>query len=124
MTADIPDGVRVFRCVKEDDVVDKGDGTVRPKSSVFSDHREDGAMSVYLEDEILAEGKKPEDLLKLWPGYRLCYLTAREYRDLNQHIERAPDDVFPGHANVTDNAGKRSAGRRTKLAEKARWLDS
>jgi hypothetical protein len=120
----IPDDVRVFRCVKDEDVIVQDDGKVRPKSSVFSDHRDDGAMSVYLEDEIIAAGKKPEDLLTLWPGYRLCYLTAGEYRQLNQRIVRAHDDAFPGHANVTDGAGKRSGGRRTKLAQKARWLET
>jgi hypothetical protein len=119
----IPDDTRVFRCVRADAiVVDDVTGRERPKSSVFSDHKEDGAMSVYLEDEILADGKKPEDLLQLWPGYRICYLTVGQLRELGQVIVRASIEEFPGHANVTDAQGKRSNGLRTKLAKRAEWL--
>jgi hypothetical protein len=53
--ADIPDDVRVFRCVREDEVVlDEVSDRSRPKSSAFADHPEDGAMSVYLENLIVA----------------------------------------------------------------------
>jgi hypothetical protein len=124
MPEEIPDHVRVFRCVDaEEGILIEADGSTRPKSSAFSDHRLDGAMSVYLEDEMLADGKTPQDLLDLWPGYRLCYHTVGEYRELGQVIVRQPHGSFPGHANVTDGSGRRSASRRTKLAKSARWLD-
>jgi len=123
MTSEPDDDVRVFRFVKRDDIVRQEDETVRPKSSAFSDHRSDGAMSVFLENEILDGGRSPEELLQLWgEEYVVCYHTVREYRELGQVIAPAAIDEFPGHANVTDGAGKRSAGRKTKLAKSARWL--
>jgi len=122
MADEIDGAVRVFRFVKEDDVMPTENGE-RPKSSCFSDHREDGAMSVFLEDEIVAEGRKPEELYEIWPGYRVCYHTVAEYRELGQIIRRKKIADFPGHANVTDRTGKRSAGRKTRLAKTARWLD-
>jgi hypothetical protein len=123
MSEDIADDVRAFRLVRPDDVVhDDLTDKDRPKSSVFTDHPEDGAMSVFLEDEILAAGKKPEDLLSSWPGYKICYLTVGQLREYGQLIARAPADNFPGHANVTDSSGKRNGGRKTKLAKGAQWL--
>ena len=80
-------------------------------------------MSVFLENEILAAGRKLEDLLEIWgAGYRLCYHSAREYRLLGQIIEPASIEEFPGHANVTDRAGKRNARRKTELAKSAQWF--
>jgi hypothetical protein len=50
-------------------------------------------------------------------------MTAAEYREFGQVITVAPDDAFPGHANVNDARGKRSAGTRTRMAKRVRWLD-
>ena len=57
------------------------------------------------------------------PGYKICYHMVHEYRDLNQTVSREPIDDFPGHANVRDRRGKRSAGTKSKLALSAKWVD-
>ena len=124
MAEDISDHIRVFRVIRRTDVVTLDDGGTRPQSCCFSDHSDDGAMSVYLEDDIMSAGKKPEDLLQLWgSSYQLCYHTAKQYRELGQIITRAPNETFPGHANVSDVTGKRTAARKSKLARSAAWFD-
>jgi hypothetical protein len=81
-------------------------------------------MSVFLEDEILAQGRQPEELFTTFdPTYSVCWHYADEYFELGQQIERSKEDIFPGHANVTDRTGKRSGGKKTKLALSARWLE-
>jgi hypothetical protein len=81
-------------------------------------------MSVFLEDEIIAAGKSPQDLFQVFdPTYEICWHYASEYFDLGQNIERAKDDIFPGHANATDLTGRRSGSKRSKLALSARWLE-
>jgi hypothetical protein len=110
--------------VRPDGIVSNEDGSKRPQSAIFSDHRADGAMSVFLEDEIVAQGRQPEELFDVFdPTYEVCWHYVDEYSDLGQQIERAESEEFPGHANVTDSSGKRSAARKTKLALSARWLE-
>jgi hypothetical protein len=110
--------------VRPDGVKHNEDGSFRPQSAIFSDHPADGAMSVFLEDEIVAAGRSPEELFQVFdPSYKICWHYASEYFDLGQSVERAKDEIFPGHANVTDANGKRSAGKRSKLALSARWLE-
>lgn len=110
--------------MRPDAIKENEDGSQRPQSGVFSDHKTDGAMSVFLEDEIVAEGQQPEDLFDIFgPTYEVCWHYADEYFDLGQRIERAKEEIFPGHANVTDSSGKRSAASKSKLALSARWLE-
>lgn len=117
--------IRVFRLVRPDGIMSNEDGSSRPQSAIFSDHRSDGAMSVFLEDEIIAAGKTPYDLLQVFdPTYKVCWHYASEYFDLGQDITRAKDDIFPGHANVTDITGRRTGTKKSKLALSARWLES
>lgn len=110
--------------MRPDGVMHNEDGSSRPQSAIFSDHPSDGAMSVFLEDEIVAAGRSPEGLFQVFDSsYEICWHYASEYFALGQNIERAKDEIFPGHANVTDTTGKRSAGKRSKLALSARWLN-
>jgi len=81
-------------------------------------------MSVFLEDEIVAQGRQPEELFDVFdPSYEVCWHYADEYFGLGQRIERAPNEEFPGHANVTDGSGKRPASKKSKLALSAHWLE-
>jgi hypothetical protein len=74
-------------------------------------------MSVWLEDEIKAEGRLVTDLLERWPGYWIYSLTVDDLRgEFGQVVSREPVSDFPGHALVRDPSGKRTAGRRTKMA--------
>jgi len=110
--------------IRVSNVVNLEDGRLRPQSSEFSDSREDGAMSVFVEDWVLAANETLESLLRRFPGSRMSWLYASEYQKENQVVEAAPqDDFFPGHAVVRDRGGKRSAGTRTRLARASQWLD-
>jgi hypothetical protein len=81
-------------------------------------------MSVYLEDEIIAAGRSPLDLLKVWTGYRLCYLTVGQLRhEFGQVIDRDPTDDFPGHALVRSETGRRTQRQRSRMAMAAQWYE-
>jgi hypothetical protein len=124
VTTEIPsvpsDECLVYRLIKPEWVTPDGS---RPKSQAFSDHRDDGALSVFLSDEMDAEGKTVADLRKLMPGYSVCGASVAEFRALRQTITRDPTDLFPGHAAVRDVTGKRSGGTRSKLAKVVRWYE-
>ena len=124
-TDDLPDTCRVIRVLRPSDLMPASDGKTRPKSSAFTDSRRDGAMSVFLEDDVIAAGKQPEDLLALdmfEPGSVLAYHELGYYRNNGQDVRRRPIDEFPGHANVRDTTGKRSGGIMTRMAKSARWM--
>jgi hypothetical protein len=108
------------------DWVKSEDGKERPSSQAFSNSKEDGSMSVFLEDQIAAEGSTIEDILKKQPGYRACWWTAKELRnEFGQVIAREPVDDFPGHGGVKHTTGTSRPGSvRTKMAIKARWHDA
>src|SRR5258708_40112160 len=91
----------------------------RPSSAAFQDRSETGAMSVYLQDEIEHAGYVPRDLLKRWAGYWIYSLTVGQLRDeFGQDVSRDPMPDFPGHALVRDATGKRTQGKRTRMAER------
>jgi len=112
----IHDECRAFRLVRPDWVKRDLDPP-RPSSVAFQDRRETGAMSVYLEDEILTAGRSISELQKAWHGYWVFYLTVRQLRgDFGQIVTRDHQDSFPGHALVKDPTGKRSQGKKSKMA--------
>ena len=118
-TDDVPDETRVVRVVRPGDVM-TSEGVLRPKSSAFTDSRVDGAMSVFLENDVLADGQAIEDLLGLSifeDGSTLWWLPMSYYRENGQIVTRRKIDEFPGHANVRDAVGKRSAGKMTRMAK-------
>jgi hypothetical protein len=115
---DVPDECRLYRLVRPDWI--KADGE-RPTSQAFADHPSDGAMSVYLADEMERAGVTVDDLLARWEGYSVCWFTAGELRKLGQIVSRDADGVFPGHGAVRDRTGRRSARTRSDLARLARW---
>jgi hypothetical protein len=113
---EIDGSCRAFRLIKPDWM--KTDLTpVRPSSVAFQDHPEDHAMSVYLEDEILLSGLSVEELQKNWDGYWVFSVTVGELREtFGQVVTRDPQPGFPGHGAVRDSSGKRSAGKRSRMA--------
>jgi hypothetical protein len=113
---EISDECRAFRLIRPEWM--KTDLTPpRPSSQAFQDRAESGAMSVYLEDEILSAGLKVSDLQQRWEGYRIVHLIVKQLRDdFGQEVVRDPQPDFPGHALVRDPSGKRSAGKRSRMA--------
>jgi len=74
-------------------------------------------MSVYLEDEIVSAGLSVEELQKRWDGYWVFSLTVDQLRvDFQQEVVRDPQSDFPGHALVRDRSGKRTQGKRSRMA--------
>lgn len=110
----------LYRLIRPDWVAPDGN---RPKSQAFSDHPADGALSMFLSDEMEAAGKTVADLAKLWPGYRVCGITVGQVRALGQQVVRDPIEEFPGHAAVRDLTGRRSGGTRAKLAKAVKWCE-
>ena len=89
----------------------------RPSSQAFQDRPESGAMSVYLEDEINSTGHFLGELQKRWEGYWIFSLTVSQLREeFSQEVVRDPQSDFPGHALVRDPNGKRSPGKRSRMA--------
>jgi hypothetical protein len=121
---DIPrvpsDDCLLYRLIRPDWVMPDGG---RPKSQAFSDHPADGALSMFLSDEMEAAGKTVADLGKLWPGYRVCWITVGQVCALGQEVVRDPIEQFPGHAAVRDRSGRRSAGTRARLAKAVKWCE-
>jgi hypothetical protein len=126
-TEDLPATARVIRVIRAVDITEPDEtGAVRPKSSNFSDGREEGnGMSVFLEPDILAAHRDPYELLDLpffSGGSRLSWLLMSDYRNEGQTITRKPIPEFPGHAEVKDLKGRRSAGTRSRMAHRSTWL--
>lgn len=116
---------RVIRVIKPDAIVLLDEGGRRPASSQFSDSSHDNAMSVFVEDLIIAAGKNPGELLEKFPGCYMSWMYASDYEEEGQVITLDPQDsFFPGHAAVSDLRGKRSARTKTRLAQRSRWWDS
>jgi len=124
-TDDLAGTCRVFRVIRAEEVMPDADGRERPKSSCFSDSREDRAMSVFLEDDLLAAGITDPGLLlaHFSAGSRLSWLPLSMYREEQQIVTRAPIPEVAGHALVRTPGGRRrSSGVRTRLAKASRFL--
>ncbi len=113
---DIDGNCRAFRLVKNDWVKVEL-SPPKPSSQAFQDRQESGAMSVYLEDEINSTGHCLAELQKRWEGYWIFSLTVSQLRGgFDQEVVRDPQRDFPGHALVRDRSGKRSQGKRSRMA--------
>lgn len=121
----IDDKCRVFRMIRPDWITPIEGNGQRPSSQSFTDGNDDGKMSVFIEDEILAAGHKATDLrdLEEFPGYLTCWWECRFLRELAQTIVRDPVEFFPGHGLVSDSNGSRTLSVRRRLAKSAKWLE-
>jgi hypothetical protein len=133
-TSDLPDSSRVIRVIRPSGLMPRDEtqpttpdlASKRPKSPEFSVSREDGAMSVFLEDDILAAGRSLEEILTLdmfESGSVLCWLPISFYREQGHAVTRRDIRQFPGHANVRGSNGKLTSGAQTRLAKNSRWLE-
>jgi hypothetical protein len=81
-------------------------------------------MSVYIEDDWEDTGLAVEGLLERWgPDYKVCWVRAKDLRELGQEVYRAPrDEEFPGHGAVKHPGGKNRPQKiKSKIAEAAEW---
>jgi hypothetical protein len=123
---DVTPECRAFRLVRVPDRVKTGPPEV-PTSHTFTDHKKrpelrEECMSVFLEELFVRENRTPCELLTVFPGHRLCYLTAGQLEDeLGQSLFLDPTPEFPGHAVVYDKSGKRSQGTRDRMVDAATW---
>lgn len=77
-------------------------------------------MSIVLDDALRLQQREPQSILSLRPGYGLVALTAGEVREMeHQRVLRSPRPEEPAHGDVW---GDKSAGRRRRLAQMARWI--
>lgn len=111
---------RALRFVKWPDWVKEVDGIPRPMSVAFQDKL--GGMSIFVEELVTRADRTVEQLMAVFPGSWLCYLTIDELvNEFKQVVTVDPVDLFPGHALVQDQNGKRSQGTRSRMAQRARW---
>ncbi|MFG1643802.1 hypothetical protein ACGFMK_26215 [Amycolatopsis sp. NPDC049252] len=121
---EVPDDCRVFRVVHRD-WVKEVDGEERPSSQAFQNHRDDGLMSVYVEEDWEDTDLAVENLIKRWgEDYRVCWLRAGDIRELGEKVYRAPNDEFPGHGAVEHPGSRnRPQGVKSRMAKKAQWYE-
>lgn len=122
---DVPAGCAVYRILNLDQHI-KEDGS--PKSSGFSNSSpeegetvEDCYMSVFLEDEMAAEGKTLADLAEWWgTPAKIFQFSVKQLEDLGEIVRRAPIKEFPGHAAVQrSDRRNRTGGQKRALARAA-----
>lgn len=77
-------------------------------------------MSIVLDDTLRAHEREPDSILVTRPGYGLVALTAGEVREAEQQrVLRSPRPEELAHGDVW---GEKTAGRRRRLAQMARWV--
>jgi hypothetical protein len=112
---------RAFRMLRPD-WIKVVNGQRRPSSQAFQDRSESNAMSVYLEDDIVKDGRSPDELYTVFAGYSICFLSVADLQDrFKQEVLVQPVDLFPGHALVRDPNGKRTQATRSAMAREATW---
>lgn len=81
-------------------VLDENLGRVRPSSAAFSNDKTGSPMSVAIESAVIADGRKPVDVLQGKANFALVRITAGFARQHQQGIQRDPIEVEPAHALV------------------------
>jgi len=76
-------------------------------------------MSIVLQDTLQADHREPASVLGGRAGYGLVAVTAAEVRHEDQRVLRSPLAEEPAHGDVW---GIKTAGRRRRLAQRARWI--
>ena len=83
----IPNTDRLFRRVRENQLVKLDDGSRRPSSAVFKD----ATMSVNIESLMIEQGHPPEDTLTGYPGEYLTCIIAGDVRAHGLRIVKQTD---------------------------------
>jgi hypothetical protein len=79
------------------------------------------AMSVYRADLLDELGVEYEAIIESHPDHLIVSITARQVRDLELGVVPVPEHgpIGQAHAHVT---GKKTGGRRSRLADAAEWV--
>lgn len=82
-------------------------------------------MSVYLEEDLIANGLGPDDLIKDMPGYGVVAITAEVVRKKDLGVTRAPrpdqGPIGSAHAHVHGKKTGSCQKAMKEAAEKVVW---
>jgi hypothetical protein len=101
--------------------IKRAEGVIECRDGAFKNfpHPETLRMSVVLGDTLAARARTPESILDGRPGYGLVAVTAGEVRAEEQRALRSELPEEPAHGDVW---GVKTAARRRRLAQVARWV--
>ena len=112
----IPNTDRLFRRVRENQLVKLDDGSRRPSSALFKA----ATMSVNIESLMIEQGRPPEDTLTGYPGEYLTSIIAGDVRAHGLRIVKQtelPND--PAHGLVL---GKKRDSFANAMARSHQWI--
>lgn len=103
----------------EQTIFDANLGRLRPTSDAFGNSSDDSGMSVIIGDQVLEEGRTPQQLLHDFPGFSLAAFQALLARERGQIIIRDPIPEEPAHAEVI---GKKTGSVKSAFAKHSTWV--
>lgn len=116
----IPDEAILWRRIPPWHFVrDENLGRVRPSKAAFADHPDGSPMSIFFADEVLAAGRRAEDVLAGHGGFALAAISAGQARSLQQSVIRRPTPDEPSHGEVI---GKKTNSVKRALAKLSLWV--
>ena len=114
----IPNTDRLFRRVRENQLVKLDDGSRRPSSAVFKD----ATMSVNIESLMIEQGRPPEDTLTGYPGEYLTCIIAGDVRAHGLRIVKQTEPPHdPAHGLVL---GKKKGSFANAMVRSHQWIVS
>jgi hypothetical protein len=79
-------------------------------------------MSVFIQELVERESRTVDELRELFSDDYVCFLTVEELEnEFKQVVTLDNVPLFPGHALVRDQNGKRTQGTKSRMAARARW---
>ncbi|MGH8479480.1 MAG: hypothetical protein ACREXK_07895 [Gammaproteobacteria bacterium] len=112
----IPNTDRLFRRVRENQLVKLEDGSRRPSSALFKDTK----MSVNIESLMVQQGRPPEDTLTRYPGEYLTSIIAGDVRDHGLRIVKQTEPPHdPAHGLVL---GKKKGSFANAMVRSHQWI--
>jgi hypothetical protein len=112
----IPNTDRLFRRVRENQLVKLEHGSRRPSSAPFND----AEMSVNIESLMIQQGRPPEDTLTGYPGEYLTSIIARNVRAHGLRIVKQTEPPHdPAHGLVL---GKKKGSFANAMVRSHQWI--
>jgi hypothetical protein len=117
----VADATLLFRLLNPEFDVDwdHDEGHWIIKSRAFQNSSGTSEMSVVLGDQMAEDGRPAEDACRAKSDWYIASLTARQVRDEQQGIARAPLPEEPAHGNVL---GDKPRSRRKRFSQLAEWV--
>jgi len=112
----IPNTDRLFRRVRENQLVNLQDGSRRPSSALFKD----AEMSVNIDSLMIQQGRPPEDTLTRYPSEYLTSIIAGDVRAHGLRIVKQTEPPHdPAHGLVL---GKKKGGFANAMVRSHQWI--